>query len=361
MAHIMTVRGPIPPYELGLTSMHEHVLWSGRVYRERYLSLLPEDPEVHADDEVALENLSAHMRNYVLTWDGVSMHDEEVMRQEVSEFKTSGGSAMVDMSTPGLRSNLPGIRRISEETGVHIITTTGLYAEDSWPQEYAQMGQDEYRDYMKDEIDNGIAGTGIGPGHLKIAITDLTIQQERILRAAVHVSNETGYSLTVHPGYIIGSDGRRIVKIMKEEGMRLERAIIAHTQAFFTPNDFRALVTKPESWTLNLDYARELLDQGANLSVECFGQNWNLELRGFVMQTDWQRMAGVLALIKEGYSPQLVLGTDTFLKIVTRRYGGEGYCRLTEFVLPTLKEFGVSDFDLRQITIENPPCLLAIE
>ena len=109
------------------------------------------------------------------------------------------------------------------------------------------------------------------------------------------------------------------------------------------------------------DILRELLDQGANLSAECFGHNWNLELRGFVMQTDWQRMAGVLALIKEGYSPQLVLGTDTFLKIVTRRYGGEGYCRLTEFVLPTLKEFGVSDFDVRQITIENPARLLAIE
>ncbi len=33
MAEIMTVLGPIPPERLELTSMHEHILYDGTVYR----------------------------------------------------------------------------------------------------------------------------------------------------------------------------------------------------------------------------------------------------------------------------------------------------------------------------------------
>ena len=57
---------------------------------------------------------------------------------------------------------------------------------------------------------------------------------------------------------------------------------------------------------------------------------------------------------------RLVIATDTFIKILTRRGGGMGYCRLTEFVVPALRDVGVSDFDIRQMTVENPARLLAV-
>jgi len=49
MAEIMTVLGPIAPEKLGLTSMHEHILWDGRVYRQKYEHIIPENPPVARD------------------------------------------------------------------------------------------------------------------------------------------------------------------------------------------------------------------------------------------------------------------------------------------------------------------------
>ena len=41
MQEIMTVRGPIPPETLGLTSMHEHIVYDGSIYRQRWMKELP--------------------------------------------------------------------------------------------------------------------------------------------------------------------------------------------------------------------------------------------------------------------------------------------------------------------------------
>jgi phosphotriesterase-related protein len=45
--------------------------------------------------------------------------------------------------------------------------------------------------------------------------------------------------------------------------------------------------------------------------------------------------------------------------MLTRRGGGEGYCRLTRWALPTLRRFGVSDFDINCMLERNPARLLA--
>ena len=366
MAEILTVCGPIAPEELGFTSMHEHILHNGRVFRKAFEKQLPKDVPLpmEADDPIRLDNIGYLRRNFFLSWDAVSLDDEELMTAEMTDFKSSGGGAVVDMSTPGLRSNISAIQRISQKTGIHVVTTTGLYLEDSWPEKFREMTIKELMQYMRKEIERGIDDTGIKPGHLKIAISDLTRQQERVIKAAARMSNETGLSLTVHPGFFIGSDGRRVVKILLEEGINLERVIFAHAQWFFVNTNLKTLVLNPESWGLTLDYAKELLDQGANLSIDTFGHYYDVELTGYVRVNEWQRLGGLLALIKLGYSKQLVLGTDTYLKILTSRFGGEGYCRLTKFVVPFLRNYldahdRVSDFDIRQMTIENPIRLLA--
>lgn len=96
-----------------------------------------------------------------------------------------------------------------------------------------------------------------------------------------------------------------------------------------------------------------------NLSVDCFGRYWDAEALGECAIADWQRMAGLVALIRDGHTRQLVLGTDTFVKFLLRRFGGDGYCRLTSFVVPTLKSVGVSAEEIEQVTVANPARILA--
>jgi phosphotriesterase-related protein len=119
------------------------------------------------------------------------------------------------------------------------------------------------------------------------------------------------------------------------------------------------LVLDPSSWRLNIDFAKELLDQGFNLSIDSFGHYHNAEPIGNVITADWQRMAGLVALMNAGYCSQIVLGTDVFLKILTRRGGGDGYCRLTDFVIPWLRRLDIDESLINKLIIENPFRLLA--
>jgi phosphotriesterase-related protein len=150
-----------------------------------------------------------------------------------------------------------------------------------------------------------------------------------------------------------------MIKILLDEGISPERALLCHMQMFLQPMNMEALVLDPVSCRPNMDMLKEVLDQGLNICFDCFGHNWDIEALGLIPCSDLHRIAGIVALVKAGFAAQIVVGTDLFVKIHTRRYGGEGYTRLTNFVKPTLAKFGVSEKDVRLITEENPARILA--
>jgi phosphotriesterase-related protein len=357
MREVMTVLGPVVPEELGFTSMHDHILVDLRVWRREWESLIPDDFPVSGDDPVSLENIGLLQRDHFLVADNLVLDDEEVMTAEMADFKAAGGGAMVEMSSIGLRVSLPAIQRISRKSGIHVVATTGFYVEQSCP-EHAGKTIEQFTDLMVKEIEEGIEGTDIKAGHIKIGVTTLSERDVRVLKAAARTSMQTGLSVSVHPGHG-GSDGRRIVDILLREGMNPERIIINHTDYFLVEHDIRVLFYHPDQRGIRLDYAKELLDRGVNISMDCFGHSWDRELRDGVGTRDWQRIVALLALIDAGYASQIVWGTDTCFKMLVRRYGGVGYCRLTNYVVPTLKAQDVSDYDIRLMTVDNPARLLA--
>lgn len=372
MAEIMTVLGPIAPESLGFTSMHEHILLdSSGVYPRRheravstevraaYQAGLPADLKDAWSGTVSLATSGLLRGNLVLVRDNLVIDDEDLMMAEVTDFKETGGAAMLDVSGIGLRTNVAGVQRIAQRSGVHVVVSTGFYTEDSWPEQYHGFSIERFHRHMVKEIEEGIDDTSIKAGHIKLAVTDLSLAQERVLRAGARAAIDTGAAVTVHPGFGIGSDGRRIATILIAEGLAPERIVIAHADGFLVERDLRTLILNPESWGLRLDYHRALLDQGVNISFDCFGHLWNYEMLDEIIEHDWQRVAGVVALVKAGYSSQIVLGTDTFVKMLTRRYGGEGYSRLTRYVVPLLRRLQVAEYEIRQMTVEAPARVLA--
>lgn len=360
---IMTVLGPISPKELGFISMHEHIMMDGGwILRERRRDTpLSTDDRYSDNDPLSLANVGLIRRNFATNWDALSFEDEEMMTGEVEDYRESGGRAILEVSVPGIRHKVPAIKRIAKATGVHVVISTGLYTGDSWPEKYKSMSEEELRRFMLDEIRYGVEDTGIRPGHLKIAVDMLTADEERALRAAAKVAGETGFSLTVHCESPIGGDGRRVARILKEEGMDVSRVVIAHAASNFSIRDLKLVVLHPEMLRLNIDYCEELVDFGVNVSLEVSPGSVESESRNGIGKPDWMVLAGIVALLKRGYSHQIVLGTDTCAKIMTRRGGGEGYCRLTRFAIPKLREFGVSDYAIRMMTEDNPRRLLTYE
>jgi phosphotriesterase-related protein len=358
---IMTVMGPIAPEQLGWTSMHEHVLMRGRVLRERHVKACPDEySPIPADEPMSIENVGIISHNGMLTWDAVDLQDEELMAGEVGDFKKAGGDSMTELSAIGIRCSLPGVKRIAEASGVHVVACTGFYVHDSWPEKYYGLGIEGYAAVMRDELRNGIEDTGILPGVLKIGMCSFAPDEEHALRAAARVAAETGLSLTIHPASQLGGRALQAVEAALEEGVAPERVVIAHVSGSIVEHDLKTLVTNPASWGLDMDYPKQLLDAGVNVSWEFLGQNIASELRGVMCSTDWQRMAGLYQLIKEGYAKQIVFGTDTCAKMMTRRFGGEGYLRIWNFAVPSMRNIlGISEKIVRQILVDNPARILA--
>ena len=131
MKRITTVCGDIAPENLGFTDMHEHIMFNGADMGAICRPAMPTDLPVKYEDKVSLENIGFLKRNFPLVADAMDLNDEEAMTREVQEYKDSGGDSMVELSVPGIRLDVEAVRRISEKTGVHVITAAGYYVETS--------------------------------------------------------------------------------------------------------------------------------------------------------------------------------------------------------------------------------------
>ncbi len=266
------------------------------------------------------------------------------------------------MSTPGMRVDAAALPGISRRSGVQIVTGTGLYIARSRPERWREATIDSLTDWMVSEIEEGIDDTGVRAGQIgEIGIEKLDDGDRRLLRAAVRAAERTGVSISIHPGFEDGCDGRAIADVLEDEGCRPERVVIGHGDAFLSEHSFARLVDDPGSWTLRLDYHRELLARGYNLSIDCFGHDWGREDDGWVIETDWQRMAGLVALLREGHADQLAIGCDVFTRSLHRRGGGFGYRYLLDWVLPRLRERGIDEATIEKLTVANPARILSRE
>jgi len=364
---IITVCGPIAPEQLGFTSMHEHILSDCSMFRNRVRKtcFAPYPQSVQPGDKLTMENRSALRHDIVLSIDNMKLDDEQVMTLEVADFKAGGGDSIVEVSAPGIRSSpedLLAIQRIAERTGVHIVASAGLYVEDTWPARFRTMTFEQFAAFLRREIAQGVGDTGILPGQIKAAYEVYNQQLDDYLRAAAYVAGDTGIPLQVHLGPDITPDEVRqnLLTPLFRGGCVPGKTILCHVQFFMGVLSLDQLVTTPGWLPFDISFLRELLDMGFILAFTPLGFEADNEPLGFAHFPDWYTLSGLVALIREGYARQLVIGNDVFTKLATRHGGGEGYRRLTDFVVPILKKSGVSDQDIHSMTVANPARILAV-
>ena len=279
MSRITTVCGDIAPEELGYTDMHEHVMFDGTDMGNICRPGMPGNLPIQWEDKISLENIGLLKRNFTLCRDAMNLDDEEVMTGEVADYKESGGDSLLELSVPGIRLDVAAIKRISEKTGVNIITATGFYIESSWMGRFDGWKTADFYNRIMDEFENGIEGTGIRPGCVKIALSSFTQREEMSLRAGGQAAKETGMSITVHPCGRGGGEPGKVVEILKEEGVPAEKIVIAHVP-MANNRGLSEMIRYPELWALNLDVAKSILAEGANISVEFMSGQIDLEALG---------------------------------------------------------------------------------
>ena len=137
--------------------------------------------------------------------------DEVGVGRELAAFRTAGGGAVIDCQPGGCGRDGRVLRRLSDQTGVHVVAATGFHRQLYYPPDAPLFGMSvtEAADYFRDEITNGLVetraehgsrqSTVVYPGLLKIAAEATLDESPRMLfEAAAAVAGETGYTIEMH-------------------------------------------------------------------------------------------------------------------------------------------------------------------
>lgn len=310
MPTVNTVLGPVDSADLGFTLSHEHVGTNAAGLRHTFPEFI--------DRQGMIEQASAALK----------------------EAYGEGLRTMVDVSTFDLGRDIAMMQEVSRASGVQIVAATGNHL--AVPRPFGDVSPDVIAPLYVREIEQGIEGTGVKAGIIKVASdrAGVTQPQEVVLRAAARAHQLTGTPISTHT-WSPDRVGDQQVRILEEEGVDLDRVYIGHS------ND-----------DTDMDYLVGLLEKGVWLGLDRYPG-------GRIAGTpNWEQRTEVAKqLIDAGYATRIMLSHD--YSVPKARHGAEvqeerrranpdGYNFITRRVLPRLRELGVSDQDIRQIMVENP-------
>ncbi|EPF6132060.1 TPA: phosphotriesterase-related protein [Klebsiella pneumoniae] len=334
--YVMTVLGPLPINEMGVTLMHEHILLdaSGKwvppcCCSDRHLAEMP----------VKMENLGELSLNPLMSRDNCQLFDADVAIDELTKYRALGGETVVDPTNIGIGRDPKALARIARLTGLNIIMGTGLYLEPSHP-EWVKISSVEQ---LTERLIYDLGGAEEKPEVLAGLIGEIGISsrftpdEEKSLRAAGRASAATGVPIEVHlPGW--ERLGHRVLDILEQEGADLRHTVLCHMNPSFA--DKR--------------YQRELAQRGAFLEYDMIGMNYYYADESAQSPSDEENARAIRELIDDGYIQQILLSQDVFLKTMLTRYGGHGYGYILKHFVPRLRRHGVSGEQLETLMIGNP-------
>ncbi len=342
---VVTVRGAISPKNLGVVLPHEHLLIDCRFYLDFYG--VPREPwkKMLMDQPLSLENLWIARRELFAFKDNMVVDDPAVLVDELRYFKERGGGSVVDLSPPSLGGDPEAVRRIAEKTGLSIIYGCGFYIESSHPSYVAQKTAVELAEEFVQQIEKGFGRTGVRAGILGEIGTgpELTAQEEKVLHAVANAHVRTGAPINVHLANIRGRNGPRVVKLLKEQGVNMEKLTLSHMD--MKHDDFAHL--------------KQVADSGVFIEYDGFGEEDYVESLDYLPPRDRERVASLARLIDKGYLGQILLSQDTCRKTMLKKYGGQGFDHILRNIIPMMKKEGISDREIRTMMVSNPARFLA--
>jgi len=257
MPTVNSVLGPLDTAQLGVTLSHEHVV----VTSAGIPHVFPEAVNRPEAIELAVE--------------------------ELGQAYAGGVRTIVDVTTFDLGRDIRILEAASRTSGVNIICATGTWRD--IPRAFWTASPDRIAALYVREIEQGIEGTGIKPGIIKVAndAEGVTPEAEIILRAAARAHRATGVPISTHT-WAPARIGEQQVRIFEDEGVDLGRVYVGHS------ND-----------TTDLDYLLGLLRKGVWLGLDRFPG------RQTDVTPDWRgRTQTAKALIDAGFGHRIMFGHD---------------------------------------------------
>ena len=87
---------------------------------------------------------------------------------------------------------------LTRRTGVNIVVSSGFYTARTRPPDFADRSANDLADLIIGEATEGVAGTSVKAGIIKIAVSEFGHDDRKLCRAAAIAQRETGLSITTH-------------------------------------------------------------------------------------------------------------------------------------------------------------------
>lgn len=333
---VMTVRGPMPTADMGVTLTHEHIVADVTSWSHRTESL-GWQPDELAQLPVREDILWDLRQDPFANLDNCRLDDLELAAQEVSRYRALGGQTILEATGLGVGRDLDALRAISARSGVAIVAGTGYYLDAAMPEGVRVLSAGQIAERILADLADGEGG--IRPGFIgEIGVgADFTPAEQNSLRAALIAQGETGLPVQVHlPGWFRLGDA--VLDVAEEVGVDPAFVVLCH----MGPSGH------------DLGYQERLLRRGAWLQYDMIGMEVFYADQGVQCPSDEQNAAWLARLHEHGHGARILLSQDVFLKSLLRRHGGPGYGHLLQYFVPRLRRHGFTDSDLDQLLVTNP-------
>jgi phosphotriesterase-related protein len=298
---IMTVNGPVPVGKMGVSLTHEHILV----------------------DFIGADSISSNR------WDRSKVIEKSL--PHLKKIKDSGCQTFVDCTPAFLGRDPLLLKALSDSSGLNIITNTGYYGANNnkfIPRHAFSETAEQLASRWIAEWTEGIDGTGIKPGFIKIGVDHGSLSElhRKLITAAAMTHLKTGLIIASHTGPAIAAFEQ--IDILQKEGVSPEAFIWVHAQVEKDPAS-------------HIKAARS----GAWISFDGLGGN-NL-----------QEYIRLIKIMKDNsLLNKVLLSHDAGWYDPGREDGGEyrGYSVLFEKLIPMLREENFSEAEINQLLVINP-------
>lgn len=294
---VHTVQGPVKLDALGMTLSHEHLF-----------------------------------SNFGLPIDETDSYDETALFAQVIPYLQmlhgQGVRTIFDYTTSyfGRRADL--LKAMADSTGIRIVTNTGIYgaADDRYVPSYAyDASAEDLAQRWIAEAENGIDGTGILPGFIKLAFDEGPVSDidRKLFEAGLMTHLETGLSIAVHTGS--NPDALKLqLKLLDEHGVHPSAWIWTHA-----------------NWHDDLELLLDVADRGAWVSMD-----------GVNSENIDQYLNYIGRFMEVGLLDRLLISHD-----------GDAYPAgedirpfeaISKELIPAMRSNGFSESVINQLLVENP-------
>ena len=298
---IMTVNGSISSDSAGIFLTHEHILV----------------------DFIGADSINSNR------WSR-----EEVVQKMLPyllEAKELGCRTFVDCTPDYLGRDVLLLKELSKLSGVNILTNTGLYGavDNKFIPRYAfDESADQLAERWIAEWGNGIDGTGIKPGFIKIGVNggNLSEMHTKLISAAAKTHLKTGLVISSHTGPAVPAFEQ--LAVLEKEGVSSDAFIWVHAQA---EKDSQKRI--------------EAAQKGAWISLDGLGDDNIADYIGMIKE-----------LKNENLLHKVLLSHDAGWYDPAKPAGGEvrGFTALFQKLVPDLLKNGFNQEDVRILLETNP-------